>query len=954
MNVEYPILPSYGDDPSEEDKENTIARYYGHQNRAGFFPVGMHNTWHGGIHIEDFGTDIRAIADGRIIAYRIPEDYFSEKDNEKNKFSNGFILIQHNFETPEKIKFQFYSLYMHLQPKTEMENSPNGRNIPDLYAKYTAKTRINVRETGLKIREYSEDDTTKSREVRFIPKGGLLKKDNTTPPKGHWMENNTQYVFCNHNGEILCAYKGWLKDYDDEHYQVHHLKAKDTNSFNTNAPKGTMLFNAIGGTYIGMECKDVTLEIETTKNKDWYKVKNTNNFILVKDCTALTKKIKNDVKFDSVENVDVPIKAGQIIGVPSKYEADNLKFYTTVHLEVFSDDKNLANFINNSKDKDRTSYEIAKDKTLQVAKPCNFLKANTKVKIYQTKDNYTQIGFEDVFCEAINGTDIVHKGKKQVYVNGKKVTKTTYLIKEDKFAEINNKLNNLLPNKDVLVYWSGKVSDSIRKIGFGTAQSGKKYWVNSNEVTGNLNQWVSLATDITAVYEKEPNNITQDPVIEKTIKVRKVTSTKDSDDNEWWRVKAKKQQGWIKKSELTEKNPYQWSDYGWKILENTGDQYFYMFGKLVEKSEPHEFIQQIWEQADTDGDKQLTNAELQNAVRNKEKLNLISKLICKHPNEWNTWKNISKFESELKQLFQKGINQAEGTDSDGNDLKQQLEQQRDQKVEMLKDKIEKLCFWDKIQTGDIVPVAERRKEYINKHKSHRKSMLPEGESKEETELGKKFDELEAKRTLRYFPTTDNVYHFHPIALIEHLKMIIQDTKDLGPWPVEENFKHWTRRIDSGVGKRHVKGIKTASKNHKGLDINFSGGGNTDLGAPIYATHDGFAHVVKDTTSGSGGRYIEIMSNDKKFMTRYMHLSMVNIEKGNSIKKGQKIGELGASYYGQEISDKMSAHLHYEIRSVKNNTYDGVIDPTEGRGFKSKPVELIDPQDWIEDPSLFNY
>lgn len=798
MNVEYPILPSYGDNPTEEDKENTIARYYGHQNRAGFFPVGMHNTWHGGIHIEDFGTDIRAIADGRIIAYRIPKDYFNEKGSENNKFSNGFILIQHNFETPEKIKFQFYSLYMHLQPKTEMESSPNGRNIPDLYAKYTAKTRVNIRETGLKIREYCQDDTTKSREVKFIPKGGLLKKDNTIPPKGHWMENNTQYVFCNHNGEILCAYKGWLIDYDDEHYQVHHLKAKDTNSFSTNATKGTMLFNAIEGTYIGMECKDVTLEIETTKNKDWYKVKKTNNFILVKDCTALTKEIKDDVKFDSVENVDVPVKAGQIIGVPSKYEADNLKFYTTVHLEVFSNDKNLANFINNSKDKDRTSYEIAKDKTLQVAKPCNFLKANTKVKIYQTNDNYTQIGFEDIE-EVVTFDSRISWNSTGKY----------FQIKN--FEQVNTEFSNLLPEKNTKLYfieYSKKLEDGTfskttkeqekiakskalknkeafikyRKLKYKHPKNDKKYWVNSNEVTGNQNEWVSLVTDITAVYEKQPNDATQDIVIEKTTKIRKVTSTKDSNDIEWWHIKAKKQQGWIKKSELTEKNPYQWGNYGWKILENTGDQYFYMFGKLVEKSEPHQFIQQIWEQADTDGDKQLTNAELQNAVRYKETLSLISKLICKHPNEWNTWKNINKFENELKQLFQKGIDEAQGTDSDGNDLKQKLEQQRDQKAEMLKDKIEKLCFWHKIQTGDIVPVAKRRKEYIETNRKFTPQFrITDEQTPEEIELGKQFDALEAKRTPRSFPATDNVYHFHPIALIEHLKMIItKENIDLRP------------------------------------------------------------------------------------------------------------------------------------------------------------------------------
>ncbi|MCF6298106.1 MAG: hypothetical protein L3J08_09030, partial [Flavobacteriaceae bacterium] len=67
-----------------------------------------------------------------------------------------------------------------------------------------------------------------------------------------------------------------------------------------------------------------------------------------------------------------------------------------------------------------------------------------------------------------------------------------------------------------------------------------------------------------------------------------------------------------------------------------------------------------------------------------------------------------------------------------------------------------------------------------------------------------------------------------------------------------------------------------------------------------------------------------------------------------------IGEIGASYYGQEISDKMKAHLHYEIRTVKNATYDDVIDPTESRGYKIKPVELVDPQNWIDNPESFNY
>ena len=105
---------------------------------------------------------------------------------------------------------------------------------------------------------------------------------------------------------------------------------------------------------------------------------------------------------------------------------------------------------------------------------------------------------------------------------------------------------------------------------------------------------------------------------------------------------------------------------------------------------------------------------------------------------------------------------------------------------MLKDKIEKLCFWDKIQTGDIVPVATRRKEYIaTNRKFNPKFRITDEQTSEEIELGKQFDALEAKRTPRAFPTTDSVYHFHPIALIEHLKMIVRkediDLADSNKW-----------------------------------------------------------------------------------------------------------------------------------------------------------------------------
>ncbi|WP_062054332.1 hypothetical protein [Aquimarina longa] len=777
MKIDYPVLPSYGDNPTEEEKERTIASYYGHQNRHGFYPVGSSNTWHGGIHIEDFGTNVSAIADGRIIAYRIPEKYLHEKDNKDIKYSNGFILIQHHYKTPKGVALRFYSLYMHLQPKAEMIKN-KGKSIPDLYAKYTTKVKTATKEIGLKVREYCEDHKTKddAKEKVFVPKGSLIKKENITPPKGHWMENNTSYVFCSYQGEILIALKSWTTDHGENHYQISHTKAKDKNTFNANAPKGTMVFDTINGTYIGMECAETALEVEKTKDKNWYKIKGRTQYVMVADCEPLTKQIKDDVVFNEVQNVDVPITAGQIIGVPSRYESNASKGYTTVHIEVFTDDSGIHEFINNTQDNDRTSYEVAKEQLLQVGKPCNFLKADTKVKIYQIKDDYTQIGFEDVSCKIEDKTTHLHWTKKvAVYVNGKKTTKPTYTIVGEHFEEVNTALENLLPSTDTKVYLKFQGTGNKRTIGYGTAQSGKKYWVKTSEVTGEVGNWVALSQDISVVYEQQPTADTADSKAKKTAKIRKKATTKDSANTEWWLIKTKdNEQGWVKKSDLTKKNPYHWADYGWEILEDTGNQYFYMFGEYVEKSEPHDFIKKIWELADSDGDKELSNYELQQAVSTKDTIDILSKLICKHQSEWNTWANISDFEQELIEVHKKGINEAKGTDDKGNDLKQKLEQQRDAKIEMFKDKIKHLCFWQDIKNGEIVPMQQRREAYIDSKYNPTHRIFPKGTSAKEILLGKEFDELEKERDKRQFPTDSNVYHLHAISFIEQMKMIVGD------------------------------------------------------------------------------------------------------------------------------------------------------------------------------------
>ncbi|WP_299260850.1 DUF6443 domain-containing protein [uncultured Aquimarina sp.] len=162
-----------------------------------------------------------------------------------------------------------------------------------------------------------------------------------------------------------------------------------------------------------------------------------------------------------------------------------------------------------------------------------------------------------------------------------------------------------------------------------------------------------------------------------------------------------------------------------------------------------------------------------------------------------------------------------------------------------------------------------------------------------------------------------------------------------PWPVPEMFKNWRRRIDSYFGPRNCSGC---SKNHRGLDINFDGGGATDFGAPVLATHSGRVVSVKATLSGSG-RNVYLQSPDGSFQTRYFHMSSVLVEVGDEIDEGQTIGLIGGSGRGKERGYQV--HLHYGIiqapfvETGKNNTW---YNPTEGKA--KTPSNVVDPQTWI--------
>jgi murein DD-endopeptidase MepM/ murein hydrolase activator NlpD len=85
--------------------------------------------------------------------------------------------------------------------------------------------------------------------------------------------------------------------------------------------------------------------------------------------------------------------------------------------------------------------------------------------------------------------------------------------------------------------------------------------------------------------------------------------------------------------------------------------------------------------------------------------------------------------------------------------------------------------------------------------------------------------------------------------------------------------------------------------HQGLDI------STDKGSSVYATADGTVEAA-----GPAGDYGNLVTLQHNFglTTRYAHLSAFNVKAGQTVKRGDVIGYVGAT------GRATGPHLHYEI------------------------------------------
>ncbi len=122
--------------------------------------------------------------------------------------------------------------------------------------------------------------------------------------------------------------------------------------------------------------------------------------------------------------------------------------------------------------------------------------------------------------------------------------------------------------------------------------------------------------------------------------------------------------------------------------------------------------------------------------------------------------------------------------------------------------------------------------------------------------------------------------------------------------------------------------------HNGVDF------GAPVGTPIYAVADGM--VIADGDSGryAYGKWIALHHSidGKEFITLYGHLNKKSVKKGESVKEGDRIGDMGNTGYST------GPHLHFGVYSASSFE---IVNSTKVSGVKIPTGAHVDPMRYLK-------
>ncbi|MGF6092795.1 hypothetical protein [Pseudomonas sp. 18173] len=316
--------------------------------QAGYYPLGRNGMWHGGVHFDsgttgpDALTQVRCLADGEVVAYRVPErtplsTFYPEAGGTlEAPFASGFVLVRHHLQAPkmdgssdEPPGLTFYSLYMHLEDWTRYEADPTLQR-PAFWP-----------ERNLRVRK----DVSNSRPGTSVPRG--LETLTRPAEDGHMLDllppgtpvvvsGEGKYRKLEHTRgpALLLDSDGSLQGYVAFRFLDHVSGTTYRVSFNgdklrvrpTPDLRHKKLFELRWGT-----------EVTISGEGEFRKLESISQYVLAAS-------LQGERAADTGGNVvvldqPIPIKAGELIGHLGPYqECDETAPQQKLHLEVFSDD----------------------------------------------------------------------------------------------------------------------------------------------------------------------------------------------------------------------------------------------------------------------------------------------------------------------------------------------------------------------------------------------------------------------------------------------------------------------------------------------------------------------------------------------------------------------------------------------------------------------------------------
>ena len=620
---------------------DSLESFYKKREKGGFYPIGRSNVWHGGVHIEGDKEEIRAIADGEIIAFKMPNKYDIEvKDGKNILYSNAFVLIKHKYEyitdKDEKKQLIFYSLYNHLLPyKKEGKDDDKifeGEDIPSYLKKKEEGYEIVTKALNLRSTE-KEEKGTQGKVLKTLSKGTFLKKGILTEAESkedHWIYDA---------GNTVDNFKKVTYESDSEKVEG---------------------FISVTST----RAKEVTITL--------------NEYDTVK------------FPFNTVRNCNIEIKAGDKVGYIGHCGTGKSPDYKACHIEVFTvnEDELKAFLAGNIKDEEthRRFFRFDEEVNLQRNYPVK-IKGNWEVQLQEKGTSFSKI---KIRCTSLRKTvdysnliDLQSAGR-----NG------YYKIKEgDGFTKVNTEFGGVLEQDTILSYVSMVKDEKGKRVAaISYEQKPNIFWIANDKVNGkNKDDIFELEeSSFGKLYdsEKEPTD-TQDIKIAAEVIIKGYLKKMEVDKEIWFQLASGKEKGWIKDGVkgCARISAYKWKE--WKFTDPIKDD---PDDFIFDGNESGAFMKGIIEKIDKDKDDEITITELEDAIKDRTIARKLGGIICYHKTDWAGPETADPYVKELEEMINKAINDPAINES----RKKRLEELKPERLEILKERITASGFWKEI------------------------------------------------------------------------------------------------------------------------------------------------------------------------------------------------------------------------------------------------------------------